>query len=407
MAPKRLSPLEKLPPASSSEEVAESEDISDKEDDPEEQEDQERERENKRKAESGEEESDDEEEEEEEPFLVPTPVDKKHSVQKPVPTTAPQPRSSSESEAYEGSDSESDSERSLPSPTASDFTIKPIVSKPMDGSIKPKKLAPKSAAPSSPYPSKPAAKRPVETEQKGKESRTKKSKVSNGEEEDGAIEEKKSAINRLWSEDDEIAILKGMIDFKSKKGADPYADMGAFHDFLKKSLHVDVSKNQLTDKIRRLKKKYQNNAEKGEDPVFSKPHEHKSFELSKMIWGGGARKSSKVNNSAASPSPKEVAQELALQETPKASKGDINGSEEEFCSMYHRLNESLQSEKGSFLSLPESGRNFMMERLSLIGSAKAKELEEQWNNLRIDEIELYLKRLSLTGLNFEDLSSSI
>uniref|UniRef100_A0A5B6YZZ7 Putative mediator-associated protein 1-like n=1 Tax=Davidia involucrata TaxID=16924 RepID=A0A5B6YZZ7_DAVIN len=276
----------------------------------------------------------------------------------------------------------------------------------MDGSTKPKKPNPKSV----PSPAKPGAKRPAE--QNGKESRNKKSKISNGDEEDGAIEEKKSAINRLWSEDDEIAILKGMIDYKSKKGADPYADMGAFHEFLKKSLHVDVTKNQLTDKIRRLKKKYQNNAEKGDEPVFSKPHEHKSFELSKKIWGvGGAsngaddnvkstnkkstkNSSSKVNTCATSPKLKEVAQEHELQET---SKGDVNASQEEFCSMYPRLKESLQSEseKVSPLSLTESGKNLVMEGLSLIGSAKAKELEEKWNNFRIDEVELYLKRVDL------------
>ena len=93
---------------------------------------------------------------------------------------------------------------------------------------------------------------------------------------------------RLWSEADEIAILKGMIEYKSKKGFDPYADSSGFHDFIKKSIHADVSKYQLTEKIRRLKKKYKNNAEKeqnGNAPVFSKPHDHKSLELSKKIWG--------------------------------------------------------------------------------------------------------------------------
>ncbi|KAA8524560.1 hypothetical protein F0562_010983 [Nyssa sinensis] len=399
MAPKRPSPLEEPPTASSSsEQEAESGDISE----------QEQEQENQSQAVSDGEDSEDvedEEEEEETPL-----VDKKTPIQKPPPTTNPPPQSSSESEADEGSDSEPESDKTQPSPSASDFTIKPIVSKPIDDSIKPKKPT------VSATPSNPAAKRPAETEQNGKESRTKKNKVSTGDDEDGVVEEKKSAINRLWSEDDEIVVLKGMIDYKSKKGADPYADMGAFHEFLKKLLHVDVSKNQLTDKIRRLKKKYKTNVEKGEngeDPVFSKPHEHKSFELSKKIWGGGAsngvddnakhtnkkaRKSSKVNNSMASL--KEVEQELALRE---ASKGEPKASQEEFCSMYPRLIESLQSEKGSYLSLPESGNNFVKDGVSLIGSAKAKELEEKWNNLRMDEIGIMVEAEILKG----DVAKSI
>uniref|UniRef100_A0A9I9EEW8 Glabrous enhancer-binding protein-like DBD domain-containing protein n=1 Tax=Cucumis melo TaxID=3656 RepID=A0A9I9EEW8_CUCME len=52
-----------------------------------------------------------------------------------------------------------------------------------------------------------------------------------------------------------------MIDHSAKKGSDPSLDMNAFHDFIKKSLHVDVTKAQLMYKIRRLKKKSRNNAD--------------------------------------------------------------------------------------------------------------------------------------------------
>ncbi|KAE9446347.1 hypothetical protein C3L33_21753, partial [Rhododendron williamsianum] len=56
-------------------------------------------------------------------------------------------------------------------------------------------------------------------------------------------------------------------------------------------MSVDASRNQFLDKIRRLKRKYSsNNVEKGEKAVFSRPHEHKCFELSNKIWGDGGRK---------------------------------------------------------------------------------------------------------------------
>ncbi|KAJ0075136.1 hypothetical protein Patl1_34633 [Pistacia atlantica] len=72
---------------------------------------------------------------------------------------------------------------------------------------------------------------------------------------------------------------------------DPYQDTNAFHDFIKKSLHVDFTKTQLMDKIRRLKKKYENNlgrGNKGEDRNVSKLHERHAYDLSKKLWGNGS-----------------------------------------------------------------------------------------------------------------------
>ncbi|GFS31882.1 DNA-binding storekeeper protein-related transcriptional regulator [Actinidia rufa] len=385
MAPKRA-PMEDPPSASSSSED-ESEEISDKEDGR--AQEQSKENPESEEEESSEDEEDDEEEENKKPS----------SVQTPNPTETPQPQS----------DKDSDSE-TLPSPTASDFTVKPILSKPMaDSTTKANK--PTSKAPNS------GAKRPAESEKSGEESQRKKVKVSNGD-----AEEKKNPIPRLWSEEDEIVVLKGMIDYQSKKGADPNADMGAFYEFIKKSLRVDVSRNQLMDKVRRLKKKYRTNVEKGEkgeDPVFSKPHEHKSFELSKKIWDGGdnnavdgsaksptstnkkARKSVKVGNTVLSP--KTGGKEVALDEVLKGEMKDmmvdevkdVKVDEEVFWSMYPRLKESLELEESSYLTMSMPGKSFLKERMSMIGSAKAKDLEEKWKNLREEEVSLYVKRVDL------------
>ncbi|XVE96127.1 hypothetical protein REPUB_Repub02eG0194600 [Reevesia pubescens] len=66
---------------------------------------------------------------------------------------------------------------------------------------------------------------------------------------------KKQLFQQLFTEDDEIVVLKNMLDYLAKKGVDPFADMNAFHDFVNKSIHTDVSKAQLMYKIRRLRKK--------------------------------------------------------------------------------------------------------------------------------------------------------
>ncbi|PPD94924.1 hypothetical protein GOBAR_DD08027 [Gossypium barbadense] len=86
---------------------------------------------------------------------------------------------------------------------------------------------------------------------------------------------KKLLFQRLFSEDDEIALLKSMLAYSAKKGADPCADMNGFYDFVKKLIHIDVTKAQMMDKLK----------DKGEDRTFSKAHEQNAFELSKNIWG--------------------------------------------------------------------------------------------------------------------------
>lgn len=98
-----------------------------------------------------------------------------------------------------------------------------------------------------------------------------------------------------------------MLDYTALRGADPAADVAAFFEFVKKSLHVEVTKAQLVDKMKRLRKKYNNNAgrgKKGKDPTFSKPHEQKTYELSKKIWGSveaatGTEKAKDINNGKA------------------------------------------------------------------------------------------------------------
>ncbi|XP_050254540.1 probable transcription factor At1g11510 [Quercus robur] len=98
-----------------------------------------------------------------------------------------------------------------------------------------------------------------------------------------------------------------MLDYTALRGADLAADAAAFFKFVKKSLHVEVTKAQLVDKMKRLRKKYNNNAgrgKKGKDLTFSKPHEQKTYELSKKIWGSveattGTEKAKDINNGKA------------------------------------------------------------------------------------------------------------
>ncbi|KAL8540556.1 hypothetical protein ACS0TY_001986 [Phlomoides rotata] len=192
--------------------------------------------------------------------------------QKQIKAAPVKTQSSSEEEEEEsGSESESDSDRP---------DVTPTQQKSISGPKKPRSDVQATTST--------AAKRPAEEKESEGRDAKKVKKEPDSPVKNSKDDSKKSLFQRLWSEDDEIAILNGMIEYSNIKKKDPVADLSAFLDFIKENLHVDVSRTQLQDKIRRLKKKYENNKSKekdGKGRTFAKSHEHKAYELSKLIWG--------------------------------------------------------------------------------------------------------------------------
>lgn len=348
------------------------------------------------------------------------PEQEQHPKKPPVASPKkPQPQddsSSTEEESDSDSESEPDPETQKPNPV-----VKPIASKTMD---EPKKAAPtiekkpRSKADATAKLTSPkkstavvGAKRPVDD---GEAKESKRSKKKPEKEIETPVKKtptddvKRQLFQRLWSEDDEIAILKGMTDYRSKKKADPVAHLSAFHEFIKKSLHVDVSKAQLQDKIRRLKKKYENNAgkeKKGKERTFSKPHEQKAYELSQKIWGN--EKSDKV--------PVEVAKE----ENVTASKGQNNSGgkdnrvlvvvkEEKLSAEVEKTvevtpNLNLISCGGSVAALEK----WLEEYSGLLSTEKRNEIKENSTFLKVAEADLCLRRVNLIAEQGEVLREAM
>ncbi|XWS16802.1 hypothetical protein CRYUN_Cryun33cG0011500 [Craigia yunnanensis] len=383
MAPKRSNPIEDPPAASSSEEEVTSSE----------------EEEEEEEGSSGEEEGSSEEEGE--PKTETTPLTQK--IPPPKKPEAATPATAVDESDESGFDSESESDTPTP-------TVKPIATKPMEETSNVKR--PRSKPLTSPVKAS-SAKRPSESEQEANEAKRPKKKAGEqgtatavvGEEVKKTGEDaKKQLFQRLFSEDDEIAVLKGMLEYFDKKGADPCADMNAFYDFVKKSIHTDVTKAQLMDKIRRLRKKFQNNAGKGikgEDRSFSKPHEQKAFELSKMIWGkegitgkvesSAARSNTAKSNGKAMGNSKAMAvlkPELLSSPEKKAERGEpmeVNkkGSKSLVSLFYKRFNVACLEEE------------VLKNGLDMIGEEKRAALEEKWKKLQIAELELFVQRSEL------------
>ncbi|XP_057963263.1 STOREKEEPER protein-like [Malania oleifera] len=385
MAPSRVTEQEKLVDSSS--------------------EDEESQEENEEELEEEEEEEEGESEEESEgedaaPAPTPPPkasLDKQSYSKKPssVPV-AQKPSSSSESDSESGSESDSEPEPSPEKPRRSSVTVdsdvKPLASKPMDNKEKEttRTTKPRSrpvASDTTPKRSA-SAKRPIESaiDAKGPKRTRKKITDENAEEDTG----KRSRV--LWSGENEHALLKGTSEYITKKGVDPSSDMNAFHDFMKKFLQPNVTKIQLGDKLRNLKKKYESNAGKGkrgEDVAFSKPHEQKTYELSKKIWGGGGESVNGAEQSVVDGKRQNSKSLVSLLSDPReASK---TGDEDDSVSA-PSLTEYLTFAKKEGMNLQEAA----MEKLvGLLGSGKLAELDEKWKKLQVAEMEVFLMKLDL------------
>ncbi|XP_076948753.1 GLABROUS1 enhancer-binding protein-like [Bidens hawaiensis] len=230
--------------------------------------------------------------------------------------------------------------------------------------------------------------------------------------------EKKLLFQRLWSEENEVELIQGMIDYVKTKGKDPAADVNDFHEFVKKSLHVDVNDRQMLAKARRLKKKFENNVArvetKGKVRSFSNPHEKKMYELSKHLWGsdgssGGGNNN--IRNVGLSSCSKKV--KVKVNVTPKSRKFVVpeNGNDVEMKSVQAQVQVQAQAQaqaqakavqSGSdglgvlgSLGLPFTDEVIMRKGLELVSGAKKVEMEEKWKDLKMQELQHFMKKVDV------------
>ncbi|XP_044503445.1 probable transcription factor At1g61730 [Mangifera indica] len=107
-------------------------------------------------------------------------------------------------------------------------------------------------------------------------------------EEDEEDEEYKpsEAFGRFWSEEQEIAILRGVIRLSVERGVDYSSSMVYFFNYMKRLLKGNFTLRQLKDKLHKMKRKFKDNLNKDKSS-FSR-HEKKLFRLSKRIWGAAS-----------------------------------------------------------------------------------------------------------------------
>ncbi|XP_076941312.1 GLABROUS1 enhancer-binding protein-like [Bidens hawaiensis] len=216
--------------------------------------------------------------------------------------------------------------------------------------------------------------------------------------------EKKLLFQRLWSEENEVELIQGMIDYVKAKGKDPAADVNDFHEFVKQSLHVDVNDRQMLAKARRLKKKFENNVArvetKGKVRSFSNPHEKKMYELSKHLWGRDGGGGNNIRNVGLTSCSKKV--KVKVNVTPKTPKtggsvkivGPVNGNDGDSKSVQVQA-KVVQSDCLGSLGMPFTDEAIMSKGLELVSGAKKVEMEAKWKDLKMLELQHFMKKVDV------------
>ncbi|KAI3698072.1 hypothetical protein L6452_31184 [Arctium lappa] len=318
----------------------------------------------------------------------------------PLPSSIkPQSTSKSSSGEYE-----SDGDSPPKQCEKSDPNIKPLASKPMDDEPlrKPRPKNPISRYSPPPLKSPTGKRKASEIESETKESKIEKKEVATlGSENAG---EKKQLFQRLWSEDDEIQLIKGMINYVENKGKDPIADVNDFHEFVKNSLNIDVNNGQMSAKVKRLKAKFMNNIGKieqnGKVRSLSNPHEKKMYELSEKLWGRYRNKNAafvscstkKVNAKPLTNQKRKNSNSLVYGEANVNNNGIEVSAAEVGQNVVH--SSAGLSQRGVIRG-PMTDEDIMNKGLEMVSGPKKVELEEKWDDLKVQEFKHFLKKLEL------------
>ncbi|KAK1304128.1 hypothetical protein QJS10_CPB11g00881 [Acorus calamus] len=310
-------------------------------------------------------------------------------------------------------------------PQPADPSIKPISSKPMDPS------PPPSSKPSSAIitikPSSAASRRSSSSFDSRKKNKKKPRTAAASASELRRRLTASSSSGRFWSESDELAILRGLVRFITEKsyGAVPASatEVTPFLEFIRGTLGVNPTPTQLSDKIRRLRMKYNNAVPALE---WSTPHDVTASNLAKKIWGGGGGGGggSPVKEEPQSSSRKRS--KSSVRTVRKASKSFLDGFSSHARSIVLEnglgdasVEEELAVEDGGvdrYLFLNESlevcrdvsktgfTEGVLKKGLGLLRGSKARELEEKWRELWELENELSEKRVKLVKEQMREIS---
>lgn len=353
----------------------------------------------------------------------------------PPPNTLPKTTTNSNSDEEDGDDDGDDvddggeGDSTDDGDTPSKFTIKPSVPTPAAAADDDDDTEPGSPPPP---PSKSKPVKPINTKPMGSKSKADSKKVAAStpakrpaeasgaamSDDEGQHPAKKQIIQRLWSDEDEITILKGMVEYK-RKGRDPLADFQGFFRYIRKSLQLECTHTQLSSKMRVLRSKFYSwvkRANEGKQPTSNKPKDKLVFELSQKIWGSKLDEKEKNNVEEEAGNKEQEAKVKGGSEVSngKSKRKEANKSGQRTSAVSVAL-PAVETTAAPAAAAPVLGggeeQSWLMDDLCIRGGGVSEELvkkgvslmdgrvvaeyEEKWKAMKMMEMEVHMKRAEL------------
>ncbi|CAN7084784.1 unnamed protein product [Brassica oleracea var. botrytis] len=189
-----------------------------------------------------------------------------------------------------------------------------------------------------------------------------------------------ASSSRIWNEEDELTVLKGLVDYQAQKGNEPKSNWADFYRFLGGSITGKFSKEQVLTKIRKLKAKFIACMQKGNTS------KSEAFLLSKRIWG-------LQNESDQSANHTKSGEEMANHEPSnnEVTKADFEGNDESWA-----VRDAFETMVSKGLS--DYQKKLQLEKLMNLGSGKRRELSDEWKELCAEEVKLNIKRFKFSAV---------
>ncbi|CAA2960979.1 STOREKEEPER -like [Olea europaea subsp. europaea] len=191
------------------------------------------------------------------------------------------------------------------------------------------------------------------------------------------------SFSQIFTDKDVIVLLQGMIDFKCMHGDKNMTD---FYFFIKDKLDTQFTKIQITEKLRRLRKKFVGNfkktTENGAPGDFSNRHDSIVFELSNKLWGNdGCDKKLIIEISEKTRKRRRV--EFGSKKEDKKKKGTVEDEVDINMELKYPLIHPSFNQNIGFIP-----PDMVKKNCTLKGSSNSGNIEAKWEKLMIKEVEL-------------------
>ncbi|OVA19481.1 Protein of unknown function DUF573 [Macleaya cordata] len=213
--------------------------------------------------------------------------------------------------------------------------------------------------------------------------------------------DRKPRFQRVFSEEDEIHLLKAFLEI-TQQSPNPATAAPLLYERVGKSLSGEINQTQLIEKLRKLRQKY---TKQVVDKLWIKnPHEREIFEISNKIWGENPSQ----RNSKGSPKASRRASAKKKAE-PKDVLADVENEEFQTLPVV-----SVDLEKNYSFLMEEvaqfHGNALFKEGLKCLDGSELGRFNERWRLQQIAEAEISAQRAELiheqTKLILEAVASS-